>query len=75
MDNPIRRELERRRQQSAEPDKGKEKAPAKPAAVKTIRSVRKGGGIHPAVWVVGIIILAGVIALLTAHFTGLYKLW
>jgi hypothetical protein len=75
-ENPIRRELDRRKQAAEEtaPAAGAKGTKGGGKPIKTIKSVQKGGGIHPAVWIVGVIILAAVIGLVVCVLTGVIRI-
>jgi hypothetical protein len=66
-DNPIRREIERRRREAATQDK--------PQAVQAIRSVQKSSKLGIILIITGIALAVIVAALLTLHFTHLVKLF
>ena len=66
-DNPIRREIERRKREATAQDK--------PKAVQAIRSVQKSANTGMILIIVGIVLAVIVAALLTLHFTHLVKLF
>jgi mutual gliding-motility protein MglA len=75
--NPIKRELERRRRQAESgSEKKRERAAGGAAAIKTIRSVQKGGGKGKVVMLaLGVVLLVAVALLAALHFTKMWPLF
>ncbi len=75
--NPIKRELERRRRQAeSAPEKKREKVASGAPAIKTIRSVQKGGGKGKVVMLVlGVVVLVAAALLAALHFTKVWPLF
>ena len=68
-------ELEHRRQDALAAAAPREERPRPLPAIRSIKSIQKNRKVHPAVWIVGIVVLAGVAALLAVHFSGLHRFW
>ena len=64
-DNPIRREIERRKREAAAQDKAPQ--------VQAIKSIQKDSRIGTVLLIVGIAVVVAITALVTLYFTGFFK--